>query len=94
VWRGVVADDDVLQALAGEVFVPMIEGQEALQVPRRDSGCQGDGLAAFFTKVRQLPVDVCSEMCPRIASSKTIVKLFGCNRPSAYAEVANCKGFA
>jgi hypothetical protein len=54
----------------------MIEGQEALQVSRRDSGSQGDGLAAFFTKVRQLPVDVGSEMQPRIASSKTIVKLF------------------
>src|SRR5664279_5726744 len=61
VRRGMVVDDDVLQALAGEVFVPMIEGQETLQVSRRNSGRQGDGLAAFFTKVRQLPIDVCRE---------------------------------
>jgi hypothetical protein len=53
----------------------MIEGQESLQIPWRDSGHQGDWLAAFFTQVGQLPVDLRRKMRPRIASSKTIVKL-------------------
>jgi hypothetical protein len=70
-----LAEDDLLQALASEIFVPLIEGQEPLQVSGRDSSRQGDRLAAFLAEVRQLPADVRSEMRPRIASSEAIIEL-------------------
>ena len=51
VLRGVVADNDVLQALPGKVFIPMIEGQEALQISRRIPAARAMGSQLFSARL-------------------------------------------
>ena len=68
--------DDLLQAAAGQIFLPTMLAEELLKGSHGHAGRQGDRLDALSRQIGKLPVDVDGQMRPCVLASKTVVKAF------------------
>ena len=73
---GMFLGDNLLQAVACQIFLPTMLAEELLQRPHRHVACQRDRLDALARKVRKLALHIDRQMSPRILACKTVVKAF------------------
>ena len=63
---GMLLGDDLLQAVAGQIFLPTMLAEELLQRSHGHVGRQGDRLDALAGQVRKLTVHIDRQMRPRV----------------------------
>jgi len=70
-----IADHDLLHAIAHTLVVPAVLADELLQRPHRHARLQRDRLHALARQIGKLPLDVFWKMRPRITAAKAIIEL-------------------
>ena len=73
---GMFRGNDLLQAVASQIFLPTMLAEKLLQRSHRHVGRQGDWLDALAGQIRELAVDIDREMCPRVFACKAVVEAF------------------
>ena len=73
---GMFLGNDLLQAVASQIFLSTMLAEKLLERPHRNTGRQGDARHALAGQVRELAVDIDRKMRPRVFASKAVVETF------------------